>query len=1058
MIPPGKDESMKALVSHGIIAAMMVAASFAANGATYYVDASAGNDLWQGTSPSPSGTPVSNGPWQSLNRVRSATLSPGDSVLLKCGESWSEELGLSASGTTTAPIAIGSYPAGCTNRPIIDGSTALKSEHWAAHGNGIYKTRWPANQVLNGSFDSGLVNWAKWSAGNDANMSLTSTCGTSTGNCMSFISGGGTGSSLAYSNGFPILSGARYSVSFRLNVPAGVTVGAIVRRAATPWEPLGFKQTIAGTGDWATYTFTFTATRTAPSARLDIEVPPSGKRIFVDDVSVVSAADNPAQIFANLVALSPAHHPNLGYDTSRPSSVYLATPTNADRVLAAGKYVSTYVPVGSDLVLPGGASIDSNTTIRVRTTNWLLEERKVQSYGSGRINLSSPTSYPLLAGYGYFLTGALWMLDSPGEWFYDAGQRTLYVRMPDSLTPGNRVRVGHLSSGLDVTAKSYVRIENIQIQRTSIGVKMANSRNVTIRTSVITDTSAEGAEASGSQGALIEANVLRSTGRDAVSGVDEQWVTAQRLRAINNVIVNSGLTRSSGQVTSLPSASFGAIRPGHDAVVTGNSIDGSGYVGISAMSNGTVSGNAIANACLVLDDCAGIYANAAGAGTTISGNIVSSVPGNSDGRPSTATHTVGIYLDDLANGITVLDNTATGADHGIQLHNAYNNRIEGNTIYGNRKTQLWLQEQTRVSNAAGDLYGNLILSNHLFPTTTDSAIVHESNFAETAHFANYDRNLHSTLLSPRISTEKWQTGGVTHKFPEWQAAVNSSGVPRNLDLSGDEISQGKFASYRVIGANLVSNGDFAVNTNGWGAWNLTAPFAQKYWETCPPGHCLRFVAGASESILSSPYFSVTQGTWYRLTFDLKTATPGQTLGLLVRRGGGGSNTYERLMGAPETISGNGNWNRYSILFQASKTVNARDPITLDNGARVDFEAIKPGQSISVANVSLQQVSPIEATFQARLLTNTTQTVRQVACPDESSRPELCSMYVRFPDKTRIAWPVALDSMSSQIVFTQDQTLIDSDEDGIPDVQDACAATPPGIATNNRGCSYAQSYP
>lgn len=1049
---------MKAFVSNGIIAAVLVAASFAAKGATYYVDASAGNDLWPGTSPSPSGTPQSNGPWQSLNRVRSAPLSPGDSILLKCGETWSEELAIPASGSASAPISVGSHPADCANRPVIDGSIALMPEHWTAHANGIYKTRWPANLVLNGTLDANLANWAKWSPLNDASMTLSTACGSSASNCMNFLSGAGTASSLVYTNGFPVQSGSTYSVSLRSNVPAGVSVQVLVRRAASPWETLGLRATIVGTGAWSNYNFTFTATRSVSGARLDFEVPAAGKRIYVDDVSVTTGAGAPDQVFADGKPLTPAHHPNAGHDVSRPSSVYLSLPADADRVLNAGKYVSTYVPTGPDLVLPPGANITSNTIVRVRTNNWLLEERSVQSYGTGRITLSAPTSYPLTAGYGYFLMGALWMLDSPGEWFYDGSQKTLYVRMPDSQAPGNRVRVGHLPAGVNIAGKAFVKIENIKVQRTGIGTKMAASRNATLRTSVIADTFAEGVDASGSQDALIEANVLTSTGRDAISGVDSQWIAAQRLRAINNAITNSGLIRTNGSVTSLPGASFGAIRSGHDSMVTGNSIDGSGYVGIITMSNGNVSGNGVSNACLILDDCAGIYVNSSGAGTTVSGNIVSSVPGNRDGRPGTATHTVGIYLDDLANAVTVLNNTTTGADHGIQLHNAYSNRIEGNTIYGNRKTQLWLQEQTRQANPSGDLYGNQILSNHLFPTTTDSAIVHESNFADTAHFASYDRNLHSTLLSPRISTEKWASGGVSHNFPQWQSAVNQSGVARNLDLSGDEISQGRFASYRVVGTNIVPNGDFAQNTNGWGAWNLTAPFAQKYWEACPPGHCLRFVAGASESILSSPYFSVSQGTWYRLSFDLKTGTSGQSLGVLVRRGGGGTNTYERLMGAPETISGNGSWNRHSIPFQASKTVNARDPITLDNGARVDFEAIKPGQSISVANVSMQQVSPIEATFQARLLTNPTQSPVQAPCPDASSRPELCSMYVRFPDKTRISWPFSLESMTSQIVFTQDQTLIDSDEDGIPDLQDACAGTPAGAVANNRGCSYAQSYP
>ena len=81
---------------------------------TYYVSQSAGNDGWSGQAASPQG---SAGPWKTLARA-STNYAAGDRVLLKCGDTWNEELHPRGSGTPAAPITIGSYGDG--PRPVID--------------------------------------------------------------------------------------------------------------------------------------------------------------------------------------------------------------------------------------------------------------------------------------------------------------------------------------------------------------------------------------------------------------------------------------------------------------------------------------------------------------------------------------------------------------------------------------------------------------------------------------------------------------------------------------------------------------------------------------------------------------------------------------------------------------------------------------------------------------------------------------------------------------------------------------------------------------------------
>ncbi|MEI6234380.1 MAG: discoidin domain-containing protein [Planctomycetota bacterium] len=98
-----------------LLAAVIVAfCAASAEAATYYVSQTAGNDAWSGQLSKPDGA---NGPWKTLAKA-STNYSPGDKILLKCGDTWNEELHPKGSGTAENPITIGSFDAG--KKPVID--------------------------------------------------------------------------------------------------------------------------------------------------------------------------------------------------------------------------------------------------------------------------------------------------------------------------------------------------------------------------------------------------------------------------------------------------------------------------------------------------------------------------------------------------------------------------------------------------------------------------------------------------------------------------------------------------------------------------------------------------------------------------------------------------------------------------------------------------------------------------------------------------------------------------------------------------------------------------
>ncbi len=83
--------------------------------ATFYVSQSTGNDSWSGQTVGSKRVP---GPWKTLARASSIEYIPGDRILLKCGDTWNEELHPQGNGTPERPIIIGSY--GRDKKPVID--------------------------------------------------------------------------------------------------------------------------------------------------------------------------------------------------------------------------------------------------------------------------------------------------------------------------------------------------------------------------------------------------------------------------------------------------------------------------------------------------------------------------------------------------------------------------------------------------------------------------------------------------------------------------------------------------------------------------------------------------------------------------------------------------------------------------------------------------------------------------------------------------------------------------------------------------------------------------
>jgi hypothetical protein len=133
---------------------------------TYYVSSSEGDDDNNGLSDLT--------PFETIGKVNSLDLEPGDRVLFKCGDVWrTEQLVVDDSGTDTNPITLGSYPdEGCANKPVFSGSVPITG--WVLNTSpNVYRADLPAgtfplgiNQLFRGGQRLTMGRWPNLDAGN----------------------------------------------------------------------------------------------------------------------------------------------------------------------------------------------------------------------------------------------------------------------------------------------------------------------------------------------------------------------------------------------------------------------------------------------------------------------------------------------------------------------------------------------------------------------------------------------------------------------------------------------------------------------------------------------------------------------------------------------------------------------------------------------------------------------------------------------------------------------------------------------------------------------------
>ena len=260
---------------------------------TYYVDATDGNDSWDGTASSYiSGT---TGPWQTVQKVNSETQSAGDSVLFKCGEVWRETL-LPDSGNAAGDVTYGSYGTG--DKPLLLGSMEMNDTgDWTNVSGNIWSTTTGSATVTgsellsNTSFDSDTSGWTLYTSGATATGSRNTSVYDSSPASYSIACTDNTGTIKLYTDNISIETGEYYKLTFRAKASSAFDLASV--RVSDPNDSAACASNnrydnLSITTSWTTYTVVFEAYATTSTARLTFDLSnaiPDGETFYIDTLS-----------------------------------------------------------------------------------------------------------------------------------------------------------------------------------------------------------------------------------------------------------------------------------------------------------------------------------------------------------------------------------------------------------------------------------------------------------------------------------------------------------------------------------------------------------------------------------------------------------------------------------------------------------------------------------------------------------------------------------------------------------------------------------------------------
>lgn len=515
----------------------------------------------------------------------------------------------------------------------------------------------------------------------------------------------------------------------------------------------------------------------------------------------------------------------------------------------------------------------TGANLRIRNYSWTFKVSTVSAYSSadGKITPSQDVgiSYP---DWGYYLDNKMEELDHPGEWYYDKANKKIYLWAYKNANPKNQSIEGMIydtgislgvddsqtvirdiqfkhykSNGIKLTASPNTTIENNYFENNYTGIYTWKSQNIQIKNNHFSNQlkNAIVLQAPSSfdlEESIVEKNTIKDTAMYPIYGVDYQEGTNASTYQGNAIEV------------------FGTAY-----TVRENTIENTGHGGINLKDGGhhTIEKNIICKSLLLLNDGGGIIMSSDGNQIKNNfifetyGNVKRGYEGGSNGQGGASgmyhsTYGMGIgadsnHVDNVIEGNTIVNNR----DMGIRLNAYQNTNVKDNVLYNN-DPGIVLEDKNGTS-SGNTVTGNYVLSFH--PDQLSLSITNSTNHGsfDNNHYCNPFNKAAIKRDNLRYTVEHWKKTFTSYGQNSTNCKLNTTVYP--------------YYSTTKVGQNLIENSNFDSDISDWGPTtgdSITYDNSQ----TDLDGGSLKAIGNGSKLFLSPNLFSLEQGKFYRLKFDV----------------------------------------------------------------------------------------------------------------------------------------------------------------------------------------------
>ncbi|MCC6841001.1 MAG: right-handed parallel beta-helix repeat-containing protein [Flavobacteriales bacterium] len=535
-----------------------------------------------------------------------------------------------------------------------------------------------------------------------------------------------------------------------------------------------------------------------------------------------------------------------------------------------------------DLTQPSGYWNDAVCVLR--SSNWSFDTLRVASHNGETLQFTSGVTYLENNPWGFYLRGKLSELDSPGEWFYDPASQQLYLwplgsGNPNSLT----VEAAIHQNGINCYwQRSNLKVQDLEFRHQTVaGIRNDGANNVTVSGCTFRDLY-HGISSAG-QSSKITGNEFRDTYATAAFLLD------------NNALIEGNDYRHIAMLEGEGESSWGyfGIRAiGNNVVIRGNRLDSIGYIGINAEQNTLVERNVVLRSVALLNDGGSIAIDHAD-GMIIQDNIVGDPIGRMDNgvamvSPYFENMTMGIYFGNTSIKNTVVQRNTVYGCHGAGIHVDHTMvtsgiQVKDNVLYNN-KIQITLSD---YSNNVGTgatppyhvpQYNDVYSGNVMYCLTKDQLCMRQYHVygSDPVDFGTYTNNSYFNPYNElSIEIINFASGNRTYTLERWQADRNE-----DAGSTRSPLRQAGFTTTDELSANLVQNGQFSNNVNGWSGWPTNAQVSRvtNYLDNGALKAYLPNNSMYPSFTMHNPdLFPIQNSAWYRVRCSLQSNANGQLI-------------------------------------------------------------------------------------------------------------------------------------------------------------------------------------